>query len=307
MNNLKRMLRWAAHTLLVCAALAPTAAADTIHMKNGVPLDGKVVSENASVVKVQVGDRTVTLRKDEVARIVPNDRTGAFDKEKALQEARKRDEELTKQTGLNAAQRHEIKQILGLLARNDPEMRKEGKQRLLTMARDMDIIKYFEQTLPALLPRYVPGVLEVLVELNPLRARPLLVDSTTNVDAACRAKALELLGQMGDARSAELAARGLLDHHHAVRASAAMAFAQLETKAATPMLIERLNDGDAHVRSAAGLALSRAWGTVDAENAPENKREWQAYWKEHSAQVAAPMKSSAFEPLVPKGARFYDE
>jgi len=268
---------------------------------------GIVKSQSTGQVTVQIGSSEVVLRTSEIARIEKNDRTGAFDREKAQAAALERSREVTKLTGLRAPERIEVRQTMSLLLSADPLVNVKARRKLVAMGKEVDLFRYFEHSLPTLLPRYVPGVLEVLVELDPKRARPLLWKQSTNVDAACRAKALELMGKVQDYDSIPLLMRGLVDHAPEVRIAASSALGALRVKEATPVLMENLKMFDIKIRNAGRLALQTIWSTPDKQVDLHSMAEWEAFWSAQSSSLTSPYNVSALEPLVPPGVAFEDE
>lgn len=299
------MIRTPAIIAVFIGVVAGMAAADTIHLRNGVRIDGKIINQDDTRVVVDAGGRRTTLRVQEIARIEKNDRTGRLDRASLEKTINERNAELLEKTGLDAAQRRRVDEQVWRLPRADDQTYIEIKRILVGMGREVDLFGYFEYRLPGLLPRFVPGVLDVAVELDPTRARPLVRAQAFNVDTACRAKALELLAAMNDHRSADLFVRGLKDHAPEVRMIAADALGTLGVRQATPALIELLRDPNLRVSNAARIALSRLWSERDNPIDYVSPDEWKELWSKHSGTFNEPVNWETIEPLVPSGAYFH--
>lgn len=296
--------------VLLVAALAltaPPAWTDTVHMKNGVQVDGTIQQETPNMVVLDVDGRRVVLRADEIRSVERNDKTGAFDRQKAIEAAQVRDAELTRITGLNGKQRILVKDIMGGFLSNNDHVRLETRRKLVSMAEEMDIYRFLEHSLPALLPRYVPDTMTVMAELNPGRAKLAIRDQLSNVDASCRARALELLGELADANYAEQMARGLLDHDPGVQAAAAVALGRLNIRKATPLLIEGVASPDPRASNACRLALRRIWAGTGGASELNTAEEWRAFWADHQSQAPGFWTTARLEPLVEPGTHFEDE
>ena len=300
------MMKKGLAVVLVAVLVSAYALADTVHMKNGVQVRGVVASRDENRVVVRIGERKVVLRTKEIARIEQNAETGVFDREKAKAAARARDRKLTELTGLTAAQRQAAEQAMDMLIVADPRVQEVGKRRLLAMGKKVDLFRYFGYVLPGTLPYYVPGVLEILVELDPKRAKPLVRAEVANEDKVARAVVVALLGRMGDRESAGLVVRGLVDHTPEVRVAAAYALGDLGSKVATPVLIENLKAFDQRIRNACRQALQQIWGSPDAPVAFTSLEDWQGFWKTQAASIRA-YDVSMLQPLVEPGAEFEDE
>jgi len=293
---------------LVCFAVSGPVLGDTFYLKSGVRIDGVVTQRKGGIIKVRTGSRRVALRESEIARIERNDRTGAFDKEKARAEFAKRDAELIELTGLTAKQRSEVKRLMWRLQSSDPRVSTEAEKKLVAMGREVDLFKFFDYYLPSLSPRFVGKVLKIMCELDPAQACTRLREHSTDADAGSRAAALELMGRVGDEGGVVLLARGLIDPDPDVRIAAAYALAALRVKAASPMLIANLRYPNRRVHNAGRNALRVIWDRHPAVEDFDLPEEWERFWKEYgSRQVPEPFTAESLTPLVAPGEVWEDE
>ncbi|HOZ48624.1 MAG TPA: hypothetical protein PLO37_19980 [Candidatus Hydrogenedentes bacterium] len=293
--------------LLVGTLVSTAALADTVYMKNGVQIHGKVISQDDKRIVLQIGDRKVTVRTNEAAKIEENEKTGKLDRQVMLERARQREEEMTEITGLTPEQRTRVKAVMQLLLSEDPNVRVDGQRKLVALAQEMDVFTFFAHYLPMMLPRFIPGVLDVMAAIQPENTIPILREQVLNVDAGARAKSLELIARLGDVEGIPLAARGLLDHEPLVQIAAAAALGQLRAKEATPVFIEAMKGFDVRVNNACREALSGMWSTPEQRVDHFNAGDWQAFWETRANSVASPLQPFLLEPLVPAGSCFVDE
>ena len=295
-------------TLIAVLSLVGTAAlspADTIYLKNGVQVDGKVTTTNEGLLKLQVGDRTVIYRPSEVSSIEQNDRSGVLDREAAVARWQERNAEMTRLTGLDDEQRMRVKNLLYKLQREDE--RPAAQRELVALQEQMDVFRYLEYRFPGLSDRLSPWALEIMAYIDAKRALPTLREALEKNIYATRAKAIEILGKIGDRESTAFIARGLVDHAPEVRFSAAYALAALKSRQATPALIDLLQDGDRRVRNASMDALRALWADVIGQETYNTTEQWEALWAAQSGTVPGSIKLAALSPLVPPEEEFQDE
>lgn len=298
-------MKKSALVLLLAAMVTSYCVADTVHMRNGVQIHGKVKSQDEKRVTLMVGKREVILRAKEVARVVENDKTGVLDRKKMIAQAQKQQQELLETTGLNAQQRNKVLRAMALLM--DPMKRAEGKRIVLAVAEEADVFRYFEWYLPSMLPRYIPSVLEIMVQLQPSRMKPILHEQCSNTDIDTRAKAIELIGRLQDQGAALLCARGLVDHEAAVRVAACHALGELRCREATAALLENLKAPDAGIQNAGRDALLRIWSGQPGVADFQSDEEWVALWQRQASSAPMAFKAHALKPLVEHGVQFEDE
>ena len=283
---------------LLIVAGSPTAA-DTFHMTNGVSFDGVVLQENPDgTMKVQAGSNVLVYRKIEIEQVEKNDKTGKFDKEAALAEWAKEDAALTEATGLNAAQRAQVKALLFKLMRGEDTERLGARERLVALQGDMDVFRYLAYELPGMAYTAFPYVLDAMFIIDPGRTLPHLRESVINHAPAARAKAIELLGKARDLTSLLLVARGLVDPGEEVRIMAAYALANLGAKQASPALIDGLKHPDLRVNNASRESLQALWKDELGDQKLATIEEWTAFWQAHAGSVSSPIETSALTPLV---------
>lgn len=293
-----------------CAALfdAPNAAADTFYLKNDSVVTGRLEGKSEGRLILKVGGRKVIIREDEVASVEENDQDGGYDHEEARLAAEQRDRELVEKTGLTAPQRAKVDAAMEKLYHTDfDDVRKDGREELLRLSREMDVFRYIAHLLDDISVPYQAEVLRAMFEINPEGTVPLLEKHAASPDAGVRAACMELLGRAGARDKASLLARGLLDHEIPVCIAAAKALGMPGLREATPALIKGAGHYEPRVENSCLASLSVIWGS------PENKVEfgdgkgWEEFWAGQAAGVASPINPDALEPLVPKGTVFQNE
>lgn len=299
------MQKW----VIACAGLAVMVAhaaySDTIYLNTGVQFDAAVVQENADGSKVvKAGNRTITYRAEEIARIEKNDKTGKFDKEAAKARWAQIDAEITASTGLNATQRSQIEVLLFQIQRGEDAQRLDARDRLVALQKEMDVFSYLVYQLPSIDYVSFPYILEVMFLIDPGRTLPHLRENAANAVPGARAKAIELLGRVRDVESVGLVARGLVDAVSEVRIMAAYALANLSAKQATPALLEEMKLPDLRVANASREALQALWKNELGEQKPQSVSEWIDFWNAHAAEVSQPIDYAALEPLTDPQAPF---
>ncbi len=297
------------YAMVLCgfSALCTVSAADTIYLQNGVHVDGVVVSQSSDHIRVRIGNRESVFRASEIQKIEKNDRTGGIDLEKLKAQAVEREKEMQQRTGLTAEQRVRVSQLLGMLVGQNEDDRAQARRELLDLAKQEDLFRYFEVWLPSMLPRFIPGVLEILCEINPVRARPLVLSQIDHPDALTRAAAIRCLGELRDKGSVEIIARGLLDHDPEVRIAAAYAFGLMQHKEATPLLLSAWSDPDLRVQKTCKESLMWIWSTPENIVNYDTVADWESFWMSKSGSVRSSLDLAKLKPLVEPGTLFYDE
>lgn len=303
MKGKRIIMSFPAAVVLLCATLY----ADTVYLKNGVQVDGVVVSESSDHVRLRIGNRESVFRGSEILRIEKNEKKGGLDLEKLKVEAAEKEKEMQEKTGLTAQERVRVSQLLGRMTSQNEDERVRGKNELLAMGKEADLFRYFEVWLPSMLPRFIPGVLEILCELNPRRARPLLLSQVEHPDALTRAAAIRLLGEIGDTGSADIIARGLVDPSAQVRVAAAYALGALRLKEATPLLLAAWNDPELRVQKTCRESLKWIWSTQENPVEYDNIADWEAFWMSKAGSVSSKYDIAKLKPLVEPGTTFMDE
>jgi hypothetical protein len=284
-------------TLSFLMLAASAAAGDTIYLKNGVYFDGTVTKRPDGLYSVQAGKRSMLYREHEIKRIEKNSRTGAFNREEAMDRWQERDKELTRITGLNAEQRRQVKKLMFQLS-GDTAERKRIRGQLIELQKDMDVFRYLEWQQMQLSHRLSPWVLEAMFYLDAARARGHLRENLDHGYEGNRIVAMELLGRMRDRESAPAIARGLVDIARDVRVAAARSLGIMGAKEATPALIETLKASDLRVSAAAREGLNAIWQKERGENVLKTVVEWNAIWEEHGAGITNAIYAESLDPLV---------
>lgn len=298
---------WRLAAILQAALVVSLArsAADTVYMRNGVQVHGTITSEGAQTTLVKVGSRTITLRTDEVLRTERNDKTGVVDRRRVAEAAAERDRALTAETGLNSRQRAEVTALLGGLIAAEDTARSEAARKLIAMGGQVDVFRFLAHSLPMMLPRYVPGVLDILAAIDPKAARAHVRAQSSNVDPECRAKAMQLIGRLGDNDAADLLVRGLADEHIDVRAQAAVSLGILRARDASDLLLDGLSGPEVRMANACRSALTTIWEAEVGGSPPHTAQQWQEWLSQQGVQPVRRL--SDIEPLAPHGTRFIDE
>ena len=293
------MTRLVLLALLGILAAVP-APADTIHMKNGTPINGVVESRSEGMLTIRVGKRRIRLREDEVQLIEENDRDGSVNMDAAREEAKRRDEELSAKTGLNYQQRMAVDTALKMLFSDLEDLSADGRRKLVEMQKTADLVPYLLMVFPDAHPLNRGRLLRLLFEFSPERARPLIDANAADPEPNLRAACLELLGRVAghSPEEVDVLVRGLADHENPVRMAACRGLAAARSRAATPMLIHALRGSDLRVQNLSRDALSATWSTPEAPVRFETAEEWAAYWNQHAAAVPTEYFPDRVVPLV---------
>lgn len=273
------------------------ANADTLFVKNGPALDGKVVRINEHAVALESGNGRIVFQNDEIDRIEKNEKKGTYDYSAFHPIALEHERELEKRTGLTARQREEILGLVDRLAQEDSLERKNVIKQLVSMQQKVDVYRFLNESRGGFGARLLPGVLEVMVQIDKTATKPIVLDCTTDKVAGNRAAAIAIIGRVREYGSLETIARGLVDEDVEVRVTAAAALAEARDKRATPALLEGLADTNQRVVNACMAALSRLWSTDEAQVEYKTADEWAAFWKERASGVSAPIQTAALKPL----------
>lgn len=282
----------------------PVSQADTIMMKSGVQIEGIVRHEADGILEVQIGERTMRLRSNEVHEIEKNDRDGSLDLEALQEEADRQDKALTEQTGLDRAQRELVLQHIGLLTDPDSAKSSAARRALIAMGAEADLFPFIEFVLPSYLPNTVLILLKILAELDPVKIQPIALKCAFFSEEHVRGLALELLASPGSADALELAMRGMLDHTDTVKSSACKALAILKAKEATPLLLRIFNHKDLRVQNNARQTLASIWQGEADKTAPDTLEAWESFWSDQETGVPKSIDLETLEPLVAPGTHF---
>jgi len=291
-----RIRTWGHMSGLMAIALF-CAGADTLYLKDGTALDGKVSKINDHCVAVRSGNGEIVYPNEQVDRIEQNDKKGTLDLAYDNPAALRHEEELDRATGLNTEQRERIIALVDRLAREDSNERNQAINELVGLQRQMDVYRFLRESRHGFGARVMRGVLEVMLAINAAETKEIVYDSLFDKVPGIRAAALELLGKHKELTSIDSVARGLVDADADVQIAAAHALAELGAGRATPALVATLSNTNPRVRNAGKSALARIWSTPESPVQFETPEEWERFWGEVSARAGAPIALASLEPL----------
>ncbi len=292
---------------VACAAVFAAggwAPADTITLKNGISIDGKITARSDGQIRVQLGDQEVVVPVADVESTEANDKAAPVIDYDALERAAKeRDKELVEKTGLQARQRAEVDELLQMFFLSDEATTQSAKRTLLDMAKtDSSPYRYLGTRLPDINPAKIAPLLEVMFDMNPEGMRETLKQYAVSASETARAACLHCLAKLKDKSSLELIKRGLVDEDPDVRIAAVRGVEALRVREATPVLLKTLTTSDMRVQNASRDALSTLW--TEPGQPPLNFLQnsgWADFWKTKSASVPGAWVPGTIEPLVPPG------
>ena len=288
---------------IVVFLAAAWASADTVLMKDSNTYDGKIISKDDGLIRMQSGDHEVVLPLADVASVETNDKTGpVIDYEAIEREAKARDSELVEKTGLQARDRAAVDDLLQVLFLGDESASKNARHVLLDMVKDKNPYRYLEMWLPSILPTRLAPLLDVMFEMNPDGMRETLKQTALSPSETARAESLRLLGKLKDKSALELMKHGMVDHAPEVRIAAAQGVQALGVREATPLLLKALTGDDLRVQNASRDALSALWTEPGQQplNFLQNSG-WDEFWKTKAASVPGAWNPESTEPLVEPG------
>ena len=293
--------------LAACAAAVLAAAgwafADTVLMKDNTSFDGKILSRENGLIRMQSGKHEVILPEADTASVESNDKVGEeVNYDEIEQRAAERDRELVEKTGLQARDRSVVDEQLKIYFLGDEESSKDARGILLGMVKDRNPYRYLEMLLPGINPAKVAPLLEVMFEMNPEAMRETLEKNAVGNSETARAACLRCLAKLRGKSALELIRRGMADEYPEVRIAAAHGIEALSAREATPVLLKALKDDDMRVQNAARDALSILW--TESGQPPLNFLQnsgWEDFWKSKAAGVSGAWDPALIEPLVPKG------
>ena len=301
------MIRKCGLLVALIAALAWPSGADTVRLLNGTNIDGVVTRTENGRVYITIGEQSLSFAQSEVADVEKNKKTGVVSQEQLAADAKRMEAELNQSSGLSSEQRIKATETLPKLASPDSEESNAARLTFLDMAKSGDVFRYFEWSLPTMLPYYIPSALALMAELNPGGALPDIRSQCASIHPPCRAGAIRLLGQLQDKESLALIARGLVDQDHGVRLAACYGLRSLGDKRVTPALIEMVAQADPVLQNTAQETLAALWPAASPDKIVEGVDAWRGFWAQQATSVQAPITLDALEPLVPEGVVFQDE
>ncbi len=299
---MKQGILWSGLVLTLCAG---TAAADTIHLNNGVSVDG-TVKQRDGYIEVDAGGRKVFYRDNEIASIEKNEKTGKIDLAERYAYWQTEEEEMLRKTGLTAEQRRRVGELIDELPK-DPATRMAAREKLMALQSEMNVYRYLAFLLPHASHFQVPALLEAMAYLDSSQAIQVLRAATQNNYFEARAKAIELLGGLTHKASVDLISRGLADDKTEVQIQAAYALARIGAQEATPALIDLLKHPDLRVSNASRESLRALWPDQLGDGSQMSVDEWTAIWKGNEASVSGRIQLALLQPLVVAEEEFQNE
>ncbi len=291
----------------MCALVAGQASADTLYLKNGTQIHGKVSTSPQGHYLLNVRGRNIIYRTNAVVKVERNAKTGEIDIEAAKERAKKRDAELTEQTGLDAALRAEMKTLLLEVQSGNETVASNARRRIFEIHANHDIIKFLKFRLIGSSPQFAVPILKILYDVKPLGLHDILIEHATHEAGPVRAIAISLLSRAKQDKDRDLVLRAMLDHVPSVRAAGARGMAEYNLPESTPVLIALLGD-DREVWAAARFALLNIWKDVGDTESLNTQAQWAELWNKHKSSISEPLLSlDGLEPLIDPEMEFEDE
>lgn len=292
-------------TALAAAALAAAPVfGDTLHLTNGISLNGEVSKNADGTYTLTVDGNQSIYRADEIVTHEKNELNGQEYKQESRDAAEKAERELDDTTGISADERGAVDKLIQALNTSDRGEQRKSIADLVAYGQKHNILKYLLSTLPSLTPETYPAALEAFCSLAPKgTAQMALAEAATHLAVEVRAQALRLMGGTGQPESADYLVRGLVDPAQEVRLAAAAALGVLGSKRATPALIASLENNTQLVQGAVHQSLTKIWSdtTVPEKSDPAA---WEQLWSAEKAGVGSPLTLDAIEPLVDPNKKF---
>jgi hypothetical protein len=292
MTNMRLLLSGAA------VLIAAGAQSDTLFFKDGSTLDGKVSQPNPNVYLLDVEGGRLYFQANEVSRWEENDKMGKYNVFTLNPRQIAHEERRQEETGLTAEQIEEMYAIMEPLASGDPNEVEAAKQALLAKNEDVDLFNFLTAAIRDMTYKRLPAVLEVMTDMDPERAKPILEERATDTFAENRSKAITLLAKTGGEDNLDTMARGMLDLDPTVQTTAAEALAAVGDKRATPALLQGLRSADMRVKNASAQALKQLWSDDGSAASAQSVTEWERIWSNRQSGVRDPVQIAQLEPLV---------
>lgn len=292
-------------TALVAAALAAAPVfGDTLHLSNGISLNGEVSKNADGTFTLMVEGRKNIYRADEVVTHEKNELNGQEYKAQSREVAEQAERELDESSGITADQRAAVDKLIKAMNASEATAKRKAIADLIAYGQRTNILKYLLSTLPSLTPQTYPSALEAFCALAPKgTAQIALAEAATHLAVEVRAQALRLMGSTGQPEAADYLARGLVDPSPDVRLAAAAALGVLGSKRATPALIASLENNPQVVQGVVHQSLTQIWhdATVPDKSDPAA---WEQFWSAQKAGVGSPLTLESLEPLVDPKEKF---
>lgn len=292
-------------SLVAAAFVAAPAFADTLHLSNGVRLNGEVSQNADGTYTLSVNGRKSIYRANEIVLHEKNELTGLERRQRAREAKKEVEQTQAEEWGITAEQSAEVDRLIRAMNSSDRTVQRKAIADLVAYGQRVDILKYLLSTLPSLTPQTYPPALEAFCTLAPKGTAQLaLAEAATHLAVEVRAQAMRLMGNTKQSEAAEYLARGLVDPTMEVRLAAAAALGTLGAKRATPALIASLENNPLVVQGAVGKSLAEIWGDEASVPAEPDPAAWEQFWSTHKAAVGAPLALEALKPLVDPNQEF---
>lgn len=285
------------------AALALPAVADTIYFKDGSSLSGTVLREDTTHVVLKLPQGRMTFPVEDVERVEEDDNPPSakpappdtpMDAEEPAPALRELDKE----------DRRRLRLMLNDLLSTDAAARNAARQRIERFGQDRDLFPFLERALPYMPDRQSVEVLQLLTNLDPQRAKPVLESAARSRLEDNRAKALALLASTNkdtkepNPELVQLFAQGVLDEAAEVQLAGIQGLQQLNDKRVTPVLVHALGSPDPRVRSASLHALKALWPDAAVQQGLDSPEAWRTFLSRAGDEVRSTFDPQHIEPLV---------
>lgn len=292
-------------SLVAAAFVAAPAFGDTLHLSNGIRLNGEVTQNADGTYTLSVNGRKSVYRANEIVLHEKNELTGLERRQRALEAKKEVQQTQTEEWGITPEECAAVDKLIRAMNSSDRTVQRKAIADLVAYGERVNILKYLLSTLPSLTPQTYPPALEAFCTLAPKgTAQIALAEAATHLAVEVRAQAMRLMGNTKQPEAAEYLARGLVDPTMEVRLAAAAALGVLGSKRATPALIASLENNPQVVQGAVGKSLLQIWS--DEANAPAEATSdaWEQFWSAHKATVGTPLSLDTLEPLVDPNQKF---
>lgn len=288
-------------TALFLCLFTISAFADTVHLKSGIKINGKIVKTTVEGnVVVEVQGRTMTYRGKDIVQTEVNSNYGEINYEKIRERAAKRQERLTEETGYGPELRKEMDELIWGLLRADYGRRMQTYEALKALHLKHNILPYLEYTLPQISQMLSPWVLEAMFFIDKKASKNTVVKYATDSYYGNRAMVMQLLTGLDEVDNRlQIIVRGLKDHKKEVVLAAIKGVALVSGgRDYTPALLELMRDSDIRVQHTAKEALKAIWFPGAEAQPPATREAWNAWWVENREKVPGAKSLDTIEPLI---------
>lgn len=199
--------------------------------------------------------------------------------------------------GLSLEEQRNAMRSLRMLKSPDSQIRNAGRNRLIEMARDVNMAGFLDEIMPKLFGYQIFEALDVLDELSSSKAHAVAARFVVSSRANQRVAALRLMAKTGKSKYSSLMARGMVDPDIKVRVAAARGLGSLGTRGATPLLIDGVNSNNHRMRLECIASLCAIWDYSPDEPDSKFPEFWTNYWEDNQSNVTVPIRVADLEPL----------